>query len=69
MDFNDIQKNTADAFLIADSKGKILYVNASIEQVTGLKAEIHLGNYLQDLLHEKLITHSAALEAVAQKKL
>ena len=67
-DFNDMLKNTADAFLIADSKGKILYVNASIEKVTGLKAEIHLGKYVQDLLKEKLITHSATFEAVAQRK-
>ncbi|MEW5922280.1 MAG: sigma 54-interacting transcriptional regulator [Bacillota bacterium] len=66
--FNDMLTNTSDAFLISDSKGKILYVNSSIENVTGLKAEIHLGKYIQDLLKEKLITHSATFEAVSQRK-
>lgn len=66
--FHDIISKTSDAFLISDSKGKILYVNSEIENVTGLKAEIHLGNNIQQLLKEKLINNSATFAAVSQRK-
>lgn len=65
---NQFNASVNDAFLISDSRGKILYVNDSIENVTGLKVEAHLGNYIQELLRQKLITHSATYEAVKKKR-
>ncbi len=66
--FHEILTKTKDAFLISDSKGKILYVNSEIENVTGLKVELHLGKNIQQLLKEKLINNSATFEAVSQRK-
>jgi PAS domain S-box-containing protein len=65
---NGLQNNARDAFLISDAKGKILYVNTAIENVTGLKAEIHLGKNIQELIKDRLITHSATFDAVRQQK-
>ena len=64
---NQSQSSAKDAFLISDSRGKILYVNNLIENVTGIKAETHLGKNIQQLIKDRLITHSATFDAVRQQ--
>ncbi|MDO9535002.1 MAG: sigma 54-interacting transcriptional regulator [Bacillota bacterium] len=59
---------SSDALLIADSEGKILYVTPSIERISGLKVKTHLGRNIGELVHEKLISHSATLEALNNGK-
>jgi len=60
--------HSSDALLISDRKGKILYVNPSIEHVSGLNVNAHLGRNIRHLVGEKLISNSATLESLETGK-
>ena len=66
---NSFLKHSNDALLVSDPKGKIIYVNPSIEKVTGLTVEMHLGRNIRELLQDKLINHSATLESLEQRRI
>ncbi|MDO9535148.1 MAG: sigma 54-interacting transcriptional regulator [Bacillota bacterium] len=61
--------HSSDALLISDPKGKILYVNPSIEHVSGLSVNTHLGRNIRHLIGEKLISNSATLESLETGKI
>lgn len=58
-----------DAFVISDHNGKIIYSNPALETVTGFKLDSHIGRNIRDLIKEKQITGSAALEAIELNKI
>ncbi|MGI6685201.1 MAG: sigma-54 interaction domain-containing protein [Bacillota bacterium] len=59
---------SSEGILIADHQGKVLYINKSYEDITGLKKERMLGKNLQTLLDEKIFNISASLLVLENKK-
>jgi PAS domain S-box-containing protein len=61
-------EHSSDAFLILDSSATILYANPSIEKITGIALKYQIGKTIRDLLNDGVISGSASLSAIKEKK-
>lgn len=61
-------QHSNDAFLILDKSANILYSNPAIEEISGLGLKHILQKNIKDLLRQGLISNSASLEAIKDRK-
>ncbi len=69
IDFKEVVDSLDDSIFITDGDGKVLYVNPSYEQNTGILSEEVLYRYVREILKEgKLFTGGATMDVIKTKK-
>lgn len=67
-DLEDIIESSYDGIYITDGKANTLVINRAYEELTGLKRENMLGKNMRDLVEQGLISKSATLMVLEQRK-
>ena len=60
--------SSSDGILIADTDGKVVYLNKAYEETTGLMRKEMLGYNLKDLLESRIINKALSLSVIKDKK-
>lgn len=67
--FKKIINEFPNGIFITDGEGKILYVNKSYLNMTGLKEEQLIDKYVQDLIKNKTFHNAVTMEVIKHKKI